>query len=175
MIRLLAHYFPPTLVISLSLFHNLSVYRRSGLVMGEGGTEGGRRGAKSYDRDKAWPSLINSILSGDNQCCRGESAFCGYEPLAEFCSSGPVKPFRIPVGTWYSIPWVGFTTIVPRPCAGTFQAPLSRPYFLSTVHSQTLTFLIFCHFFKAKIGGKQKCAPEKRHGRNDQLIFLVCF
>ncbi len=43
-----------------SHFLSLPVCRRSSLLTGEGG--GG--GAKSYDSEKAWSSIINSILSG---------------------------------------------------------------------------------------------------------------
>jgi hypothetical protein len=37
---------------------SLRVYRRSSLLTGEGGSGGGR---KSYDREKAWPSINHSI------------------------------------------------------------------------------------------------------------------
>jgi hypothetical protein len=42
-------------------FLRLSVCRRPSLQTGEGGGGGG--GAKSYDREKAWPSKNHSILS----------------------------------------------------------------------------------------------------------------
>jgi hypothetical protein len=54
---------PPSLVIMLSIFLSLPMCCRSRLLAGKGG-EGGR-GAESYDRKKAWSSIINrSILSG---------------------------------------------------------------------------------------------------------------
>jgi hypothetical protein len=46
----------------LSFFISFPVCRRSTKWIGGGG-EGG---AKSYDREKAWPSINHSILSGEN-------------------------------------------------------------------------------------------------------------
>ncbi len=45
----------------LSLIMSLPVCRRSILLTEEG--EGGWPGAKSYDREKAWPSIYQSILA----------------------------------------------------------------------------------------------------------------
>ncbi len=59
MIKLLANPLPPSLVSQLSLFLSLPVCRLSSLQTGEGG--GGGWGTKSYDREKAWPS-INQII-----------------------------------------------------------------------------------------------------------------
>jgi hypothetical protein len=48
---------------SPSLFLSLPVCRRSSLLTEWGGRGG--RGAKSYDLEKAWPSINHSILSGN--------------------------------------------------------------------------------------------------------------
>ncbi len=79
---------PPPPVSNLSFFLSLPVCRWSSLLTGEdggggggggfvgggggvgggagggGGGGGGGRGTKSYDREKAWPSIDHSILSG---------------------------------------------------------------------------------------------------------------
>jgi hypothetical protein len=62
MIRLPAHPLPPSPPSKLPLFLSLPECRRSSLLTGEVG-EVVRRGAKSYDREKAWPSINHSILS----------------------------------------------------------------------------------------------------------------
>ncbi len=49
------------LVISLSQSSCVSPVE---LIDGGGGGGGGGRGTKSYDREKAWPSIIHTILSG---------------------------------------------------------------------------------------------------------------
>ncbi len=55
---------PPPPVIIFSSFLSLPVCRRSSLYWRErGGLGWGGRGAKSYDGEKAWPSLNHSILS----------------------------------------------------------------------------------------------------------------
>ncbi len=60
--------FPPTSPVSkLSLFLSLIVCRRSSLLTGEGGRGG--RGAKSYEHEKAWPSINHSILSDFYHLC----------------------------------------------------------------------------------------------------------
>ncbi len=59
MFRLLALTLPLSSVSNLSLFLSLPMCRRSSLVTG--GERG--RGAKSYDRKKAWPSINHSIHS----------------------------------------------------------------------------------------------------------------
>ncbi len=64
MIRLLSHPltpFPP--VKKLSLFLSLPVCHLSSLLTGVEGRGWGGRGALSYDRKKAWPSIYRSILS----------------------------------------------------------------------------------------------------------------
>ncbi len=48
------HHLPSATCLSFSVF-------LSSLLTGEGG--GGGRGAKSYDREKAWPSINHSVLS----------------------------------------------------------------------------------------------------------------
>jgi hypothetical protein len=50
---------PPPPVSNLPIFLSLPVCRRSSLLPGEGGG----RGAGSYDREIAWPSINHSILS----------------------------------------------------------------------------------------------------------------
>ncbi len=50
---------PPSPVSKLSLFQSLPVCHQSSLLTGEGG--GGGREAKSFDREKAWPSLYKSF------------------------------------------------------------------------------------------------------------------
>ncbi len=63
MIRLLIH---PSHHQLVSLFLSLPMCRRSNLLTEEWG-EGGRRvvfGAKSFDREKTWPSINPTILSG---------------------------------------------------------------------------------------------------------------
>jgi hypothetical protein len=59
-IRLLFHPLPPSPVSKLILFFSLFVCRRSSLLM----VDGGGGGAKSCDREKAWSSISQSILSG---------------------------------------------------------------------------------------------------------------
>jgi hypothetical protein len=56
--------FPTYSPLSLQIFVTLSqsVCRRSNLLTEEG--EGGGRGAKEYDREKAWSSVNHSILAG---------------------------------------------------------------------------------------------------------------
>ncbi len=55
---------PPTSPFhKLSLFLSIFVCHRLSLLTGEWG-EGSTRGTKSYDREKSWPSLNHSILSG---------------------------------------------------------------------------------------------------------------
>ncbi len=67
MIRVLAHPPPPPPPVSkLSLFLSLLVYRRSRFLTGEEEGSGGR-GAKSYDREKAWSSINHSLLSAVQQ------------------------------------------------------------------------------------------------------------
>ncbi len=58
MIRLLAHPLPPSPISNLSLFLSLPVCRRS-----SDRERGGGRGAKSYDSEKAWPSVNPSLRS----------------------------------------------------------------------------------------------------------------
>ncbi len=58
----LAHPLPPSPVSKLPLFLSLPVCRRSSLLTGEK-VGGGGRGVESYDRKKAWPSVIHSLLS----------------------------------------------------------------------------------------------------------------
>ncbi len=59
MIRFHARHLPPSLVSKSSLFLSLPMCRRSSLLTERGG---GVRGAKSYDRKKAWASINRSIL-----------------------------------------------------------------------------------------------------------------
>jgi hypothetical protein len=61
MIRLLAHSLLPSAISMLSLFLSLHVCRRSSLLTERG--KGDVRGAISYDRGKAWPSINHSILA----------------------------------------------------------------------------------------------------------------
>jgi hypothetical protein len=68
MIRLLASHSPPSPIGKWSLFLSVPVCRRSSFLPGEGGGgKGEGRGAKSYDRKKAWPSVNHSILSVDSK------------------------------------------------------------------------------------------------------------
>ena len=55
----------PLYIIQYPYFgrHTGRLEKRDKLLKGEGG-EGGGRGAESYDRRKAWPSINRSILSG---------------------------------------------------------------------------------------------------------------
>jgi hypothetical protein len=53
----------PTFLSASRLFLCFPVCRRSSLLTGGVGGRGGR-GAKSYAREKAWPSVNHSILSG---------------------------------------------------------------------------------------------------------------
>jgi hypothetical protein len=52
---------PPFPVSKLSLLYSLPVCRPSSLLTKERGRGGG--GAKSYDSEKAWSSIIHSVLS----------------------------------------------------------------------------------------------------------------
>jgi hypothetical protein len=65
--------FPPSPVSKLSLFLGLFLCFASRAYWREGW--GGERGAKSYDREKAWPSISYSILSAVNHI-QGNSAIC---------------------------------------------------------------------------------------------------
>jgi hypothetical protein len=67
MTRLLAHPLPRSLVSRLNRLHTGSLRKRKALLTGEG--KGGGRGAKSYNVEKAFPSINHSILSG---CQAGE-------------------------------------------------------------------------------------------------------
>ncbi len=62
MIQLLAHLIPPSLVSKLSLFLRLPVCRRSSLIKG-GRRVWARSQIKSYDGEKAWPSINHWILA----------------------------------------------------------------------------------------------------------------
>ncbi len=78
---------PPPPVSKLPhLFLSLPLCRRSSLLTGEG--EGCGRGAESYDRKKAWPSIIRSLLSG----VKGRSSFCTsdyVDPVSTVVSVSP--------------------------------------------------------------------------------------
>ncbi len=63
--------FSPFPVSNLSLFLSLPVCHRSSLLTGNGGKGWGLgRGAKSYDRNTAWPSINHAILSVYSYCER---------------------------------------------------------------------------------------------------------
>jgi hypothetical protein len=68
MIRLVAHQLPPSPVSRLSLF--ISVAGRAY----SGGGGGGGRGAKSYNREKAWLSINSLMLCGVGYIVRIEEA-----------------------------------------------------------------------------------------------------
>ncbi len=55
--------FPPSLVSKLDRRHTGRLRKRDNLLTGKGGDGDGGRGAESYVRKKAWPSINHSILS----------------------------------------------------------------------------------------------------------------
>jgi hypothetical protein len=61
--------YPSSPASKLSIFLSLPVCRRSVLYWRGGGGAGDGRGAKSYDREKAWPSINHSILPGTYNVC----------------------------------------------------------------------------------------------------------
>jgi hypothetical protein len=63
MVRLLAHPLPPPSPVSkLDPRHTGRLRKRDNMLPGKR-EEWGGRGAESYDRKKAWPSINHSLLS----------------------------------------------------------------------------------------------------------------
>jgi hypothetical protein len=67
--------FPPSPVSNLSLFLSLPLCRRSSLLTGG-------RGAESFDREKSWLSISNSILSVVNEA-EWQTCHCAAAPLSD--------------------------------------------------------------------------------------------